>query len=45
MDQRFLHLGTSRRLGGSESLSGRYGEVKILVLTGIPTQIPRSSSP
>jgi hypothetical protein len=31
-----------RRLGGPQSLSGRYGEVKILDPTGIQTPTPRS---
>jgi hypothetical protein len=34
-----------RRLGGPQSRSGRYGEVKILGLTGTRTPTPPSSSP
>jgi hypothetical protein len=33
------------KLGGPQSLSGRYGEVKILYPTGIRTPTPRLSSP
>jgi hypothetical protein len=36
---------TNRRLGGSQSRSGRRGEQKILDRTGTQTPIPRSSNP
>jgi hypothetical protein len=40
-----LQVPIFRMFGGANSRSGRYGEVKILDLTGTPAPTPLSSSP